>query len=94
MYLYIISLSVIIYPTYIARPTKYLSLSISSSKAAVVVFRRLVRLRAVYTRVFRVRFSVRDCAAAQQLPLLFRVRENQRKLLGGGAITDGETDAK
>jgi hypothetical protein len=36
-------------------------------------------LRAVYTRVFCVRFSVRDGAAAQQLPLLFHVRDRARK---------------
>jgi hypothetical protein len=54
-------------------------------------------LRAVYTRVFSVRFSVRNGAAAQQLPLLFAyviAREKQRKQLGSGAIADGETDAK
>jgi hypothetical protein len=54
-------------------------------------------LRAVYTRVFCVCCPVRDGAAAQQLPLLFTyviAREKQRKLLGGGAITDGETDSK
>jgi hypothetical protein len=56
-----------------------------------------IALGAVYTRVFCVRFSVRDGAAAPQFPLLFsrdHVREKQRKLLGGGAITDGTTDAK
>jgi hypothetical protein len=36
-------------------------------------------LGAVYTRVFCVRFSVRDCAAAQQIPLLFHVRDRARK---------------
>jgi hypothetical protein len=53
--------------------------------------------RVVYTRVFCVRYPVRDGAAAQQLPLLFTyviAREKQRKLVGSGAITDGETDAK
>jgi hypothetical protein len=52
------------------------------------------RLRAVYTRVFCVRFFVRDGATAQHLPLLVIAREKQRKMLGGGAITDGTTDAK
>jgi hypothetical protein len=36
-------------------------------------------------------------AAAHQFPLLFshdHVREKKRKLFGGGAITDGTTDAK
>jgi hypothetical protein len=47
--------------------------------------------------VFSVRCPVRDGATAQQLPLLFTnmiAREKQRKLVGSGAITDGETDAK
>jgi hypothetical protein len=59
--------------------------------------RRILNLGAVYTRVFCVRFSVRDGAAAHQFPLLFsrdHVREKQRKLVGSVAITDGETDAK
>jgi hypothetical protein len=54
-------------------------------------------LGAVYTRVFCVRFSVRDGAAAQLLPLLFsrdHVREKQRKQLGSGAIADEGTDAQ
>jgi hypothetical protein len=45
---------------------------------------------AVYTRVFCVRFSVRDGGAAHQFPLLFTcviAREKQRKLVGSGAIT-------
>jgi hypothetical protein len=57
----------------------------------------LPSLGAVYNRVFCVRFSVRDGAAAHQFPLLFMyviTREKQRKLVGSGAITDGETDAK
>jgi hypothetical protein len=56
---------------------------------------------AVSTCVFCSRFSVRDGAAAQLLPLLFsrdharnRAREKQREQLGGGAIADGETRAK
>jgi hypothetical protein len=57
-----------------------------------------VVLRAVYTRGFCVRFSVRDGASAQQLPLLFTyaiAREKTKKAVGRrGAITDGETDAK
>jgi hypothetical protein len=47
--------------------------------------------------IFCVRCPVRDGAAAQQLPLLFTyvfAREKQRKLVGSGTITDGETDAK
>jgi hypothetical protein len=36
-------------------------------------------LRAVYTRVFCVRFSVCDGAAAQHLPLLFHVCDRARK---------------
>jgi hypothetical protein len=52
-------------------------------------------LRAVYTRVFCVRFSVRDGAAAFLCFSRTRSREKkQRKLMGGGAITDGEMDAR
>jgi hypothetical protein len=54
-------------------------------------------LGAVYTRVFCIRCPVSDGAAAQHLPLLFTyviAQEKQRKLVGSGAITHGETDAK
>jgi hypothetical protein len=55
-------------------------------------------LRAVYTRFFCVRFSVRDGAAAKLLCLRDHIRdharEKPRKQFGSGAITDGETDAK
>jgi hypothetical protein len=56
-----------------------------------------VVLGAVYTHVFRSRFSVRDGSTTQLLPLLFsrnHAREKQREQLGGGTIADGETRAK
>jgi hypothetical protein len=51
-------------------------------------------LGAVSTRVFCLRFSVRDGATAQLFPTRDHVREKQRKQLGNGAIADRETDAK
>jgi hypothetical protein len=42
-------------------------------------------LRAVYTRVFCIRFPVRDCATAQHLPLLFsrhHVRDKAKEAVG------------